>query len=69
MNMKQIARRTLLAGILLCLHFNPEDGAIYFSETSTDFQRNTIPYTSKEASRTLHNDRCENLKSYKMIPA
>jgi hypothetical protein len=33
------------------------------SETSVDFQRTTWHYTKED--RTIHNHRCENLKSYK----
>jgi hypothetical protein len=36
--------------------------AIYSSETSIEFQRTTLRYIP-EAS-TLHNHRCDNLKSY-----
>jgi hypothetical protein len=37
----------------------------YYSETSVSFQRNTWRYTPED--RTLHNYRCENLKSYMCI--
>jgi hypothetical protein len=37
--------------------------AIYFSETSVDFQRTTRRYIPE--GNTPHNDRCENPKSYK----
>jgi hypothetical protein len=36
--------------------------AICFSETSVDFQRTTWRYIQEDS--TLHNQRCENLKSY-----
>jgi hypothetical protein len=36
--------------------------ATYFSETSVDFQRITRRYIPED--RTLHNHRCENLRSY-----
>jgi hypothetical protein len=38
--------------------------AICSSETPVDTQRNTWRYIPEES--TLHNQRCENLKSYKM---
>jgi hypothetical protein len=34
---------------------------IFSSETSTDFQRTTLRYIPEDS--TLHNHRCENLKS------
>jgi hypothetical protein len=37
--------------------------AICFSETSVDFQRITPRYIPED--NTVHNHRCENLKSYK----
>jgi hypothetical protein len=36
--------------------------AIYSSETSVDFERNTQRYIPEDS--TLHNHRCEDLKSY-----
>jgi hypothetical protein len=37
--------------------------AIFFSETSVDTQRTKRRYITEDG--TLHNHRCENLKSYK----
>jgi hypothetical protein len=45
------------ADFLLGLFFDPENG------TSDDFQGTTRHYAPED--RTLHNHRCENLKSYK----
>jgi hypothetical protein len=39
--------------------------AIYSSETSVDFHRTTQRYISEDT--TLHNHRCENLKSNKLL--
>jgi hypothetical protein len=39
--------------------------ATYSTETSVDFQRNTRPYIPED--RTLHNYRCEYLKSYFLL--
>jgi hypothetical protein len=39
--------------------------AKYSSETSVDFQRTTCLYIPED--RTLHNHRCDNLRSYKSI--
>jgi hypothetical protein len=36
--------------------------AVYYSETSVDFQRTTRRYIPEDG--TLHNHRCKNLKSY-----
>jgi hypothetical protein len=40
--------------------------AICSFETSVDFQRTTLRYIPEDTS-TLHNHRCENLKSYKYL--
>jgi hypothetical protein len=47
----------------LSLFFDPEYGSS--SETSADFQRTTRRYIPED--RTLHNDRCENPKSFIML--
>jgi hypothetical protein len=39
--------------------------AIYYAETSVDFERTTRRYIAQD--RTLHNHRCENLKFYVKI--
>jgi hypothetical protein len=39
--------------------------AIYSSETSVDVQRTTWHYIPDD--RTLHNYRCENLETYKLV--
>jgi hypothetical protein len=44
------------------IFFDPEDEEICSSETSVDFQRTTRRYIPEDS--TLHNYRCENLKSY-----
>jgi hypothetical protein len=44
--------------------FSAEDGSDISSETSVDFQQAAQPYIPED--RTVHNNRCENLKSSKM---
>jgi hypothetical protein len=58
----QIASRALLADFLLVLFFTLKMEATYSYETSLDFQRTTRLYILED--RTLHNHRCDNLKSY-----
>jgi hypothetical protein len=56
--MKQASFACLLLGVL----FNSEDGRGISSEKLVDFQQTTRLYIPKDI--TLHNHRCENLKSY-----
>jgi hypothetical protein len=56
----------LHAGILLGLFFDPEDVCdVLLPETSVELQRTTRRYIPED--RTLHNHRCENIKSYMKI--
>jgi hypothetical protein len=51
---------------LLGLFFNLEDGGDMFLRNVVDFQRTTRRYISED-TRTLHNHRCDNLKSYNLF--
>jgi hypothetical protein len=56
---KQVA--SLLAGSCWNYFFDPEDGGVCSSETSVATQQTTQRHIPDD---TLHNHRCENLKSY-----
>jgi hypothetical protein len=62
---KELANKSFCfhAGFLLGLYFEPEMEAIYSSERSVVLQRPTKLYIPEDKS--LHNHRCDNLKSYK----
>jgi hypothetical protein len=63
--LKQAASRALLrAGLFLGLLVDLEDGGDIFLRTVVDLKRKARRYVAKE--RTLHNHRCENIKSYKI---
>jgi uncharacterized membrane protein YciS (DUF1049 family) len=53
------------AGFLLSLFFTLKMEAIFSSETSVDFHQTTRRYIPEDG--TLHNHRCDNLKSYMKI--
>jgi hypothetical protein len=50
------------ANSLLGFFFGPEDGGDMLSENSVDIQQTLLRYIPED--RTLHNHRCDNLKSY-----